>query len=513
MQDQTKLIAFDSISAVLKKEKANGHKIVQCHGTFDLIHPGHIIHFEEAKALGDRLVVSITAEKDVNKGPGRPFFNDSLRVKSLTALECIDYVVVVPHPAAVEAIEAVRPDIYCKGKEYEDLENDVTGNMADDVSAVESVGGVLRYVGSVVFSSTRLLNSNFSTQTPDVKNFCKEVANQHTPGQIRDIIESFSDLKVLVIGDIIFDEYETVTVQGLTSKNRILSGRYLHEDRQAGGALAVFRHIQEFTKNVKLISLVGREHWVDDTLSLYFKEDQDLVIRSKDFTTIRKRRMVEPLTEGAELNKLFSVNYIDDSPPSKKTEKAVIEQIEANIEAFDLVLVMDFGHGIMTDTIRNLVQEKSKFLSVNCQTNSNNYGYNIISRQYDKADSFSLDESEIKLSCGVRQPQFENELKKLKDKFDATYAWLTRGSVETIGMRRSEPSVSCPPFEHDVIDPVGAGDAFCAIASLAAAKGTSNLLATYLGQMAGSQAVRIVGNAQAIDKGSFLKATQTMINF
>ena len=73
-----------------------GKKIIQCHGTFDLIHPGHIVHFQEAKALGDILIVTITAENYVNKGPGRPFFNDELRVLSLCNLEVVDYVCLVP---------------------------------------------------------------------------------------------------------------------------------------------------------------------------------------------------------------------------------------------------------------------------------------------------------------------------------------------------------------------------------------------------------------------------------
>ena len=108
-----KILPFETAPAVLDKLRAEGKKIVQCHGTFDLLHPGHIHHLEEARALGDLLVVTVTAEKFVNKGPGRPFFNDELRATSLAALVCVDYVVVVPFPAAVEAIECVKPAIYC----------------------------------------------------------------------------------------------------------------------------------------------------------------------------------------------------------------------------------------------------------------------------------------------------------------------------------------------------------------------------------------------------------------
>ena len=513
MSTHSKIIPFDEIPEVVRKERESGNKIVQCHGTFDLIHPGHIIHFEESKSIGDKLVVTVTGEKFVNKGPGRPYFNDELRLKSLTALESIDYVVIIPHPAAVEAIEAVSPDVYCKGKEYENAEEDVTGNMADDVKTVKSVGGVIRYVGSVVFSSSKLLHGNFSTQSPEVKSFCQSMAQKYEPDELRSLIDSFSSLRVLIIGDIIFDEYETVQVQGLTSKNRILSGRRLYGNQQAGGALAVYRHALEFTDNVQFVSVVGTEPWVETEIRKFVREDNDKIVRCKEFTSIRKLRFVEPYKDGVELNKLFSVNYINESEISSPAEKRVLDTLDSMIKDFDLVLVMDFGHGLMTTRIRELVQSKAPFLSLNCQTNSYNHGYNVINRQYSRADSFSLDESEIKLSCGIKKPDFTKELVKLKSTLGAKYSWLTRGSVETIGIGSNEEASRCPPFEKEVIDPIGAGDAFCTIASLAAAKGLPVDASTYLAQMAGAQAVRIIGNSEAIKKAGLLKAAQTMINF
>jgi len=176
-----KSLSFHDAERIFAKLRSEGKKIVQCHGTFDLLHPGHIVHFEEAKALGDVLVVTITAEKYVNKGPGRPYFNDELRVKYLSSLEYIDYVVVVPFPAAREAIECVRPHIYCKGKEYENPQVDVTGNIHDDIQTVERLGGRVHYVGSVVFSSTKLLNNYFEVHPPEMKEFCKKLAAKYKP--------------------------------------------------------------------------------------------------------------------------------------------------------------------------------------------------------------------------------------------------------------------------------------------------------------------------------------------
>ena len=260
---------------------------------------------EEAKSYGDLLVVTLTAEKFVNKGPGRPYFNDKLRARSLAALECVDYVVVIPHPAAVEAIECVRPQVYCKGREYADQGNDVTGNIREDVAAVQKVGGEVHYLGSVVFSSSKLINHHFDQIPAEVKQICQELAKNHPPDRIKCAVESLAELRVLVIGDIIFDRYSFLRVQGLTSKNRILSGRYLYEETQPGGALAVFNHIKQFTPHVRLASLMGTEPWSLDLLRQSVSPVQDLVLKDDEFTTIIKQRFVESAGGGQGTGQTF----------------------------------------------------------------------------------------------------------------------------------------------------------------------------------------------------------------
>src|SRR5690606_38933285 len=146
-----------------------------------------------------------------------------------------------------------------------------------------------------------------------------------------------------------------------------------------------------------------------------------------------------------------------------------------------------------------------RFLAVNCQTNSNNHGFNILNRRYGRADSFSLDLTEMMLAVGRRDFEFRAELAYLAKGLGSKYAWLTRGSVETLGRKVGDEFTACTPFERVVVDPLGAGDAFCAVASLAAVQGLPLDLATFMGQLAGAQAVKIVGNAEPIRKTKFLK--------
>ena len=510
---RSKIIPFDLAAARFAKLRSQGKKIVQCHGTFDLVHPGHIVHFEEAKALGDILVVTVTGEKYVNKGPDRPYFNDQLRTHWLAALECVDYVVVVPYPAAVEAIECVRPHFYCKGREYENQANDPTGNIRDDIAAVQRVGGEMRYVGAIVFSSTRLLNRHFEPYPPDVKDFCQRVAQDFPPARFREVVDGFQKLRVLIVGDIIFDRYTTLEVQGLTSKSRILSGRFVSDEMQAGGALAVYRHVREFTSQVKLISLVGTEPWVESALAQFIQPGGDDIVRAPAFTTIVKQRFIEPRSEGKELSKLFSVNFINKHPPEQALQLAILERIADQIENYDLIMVMDFGHGLLEDLVRVYLQEKARFLSVNCQTNSNNHGFNILTRRYRRADCFTLDQTEINLAVGRRDLDYGSELSQLALRLGSRYAWLTRGASETIGRNCVKEICACAPFERSVVDSLGAGDAFCSVASLAAASALPLPLATFMGQLAGAQAVRIVGNSEPIRKASFLKGAMSMLAF
>ena len=100
-------------------------RIVLCHGVFDLLHVGHINHFQEAKNYGDILVVTITSDKFVNKGPNRPAFDEQNRLKAIAALNCVDYVALNKFPTAIPVIKELKPNVYCKGPDYKFHKNDL----------------------------------------------------------------------------------------------------------------------------------------------------------------------------------------------------------------------------------------------------------------------------------------------------------------------------------------------------------------------------------------------------
>lgn len=155
-----KVIELEELAHLLKKSRDEGKKIVHCHGCFDLMHPGHIKHFQAAKKMGHILVVTVTPDLYVDKGPGRPAFNETLRVESIAALECVDYAAINKWPTAEETLRLLKPTIYIKGQEFEKKE-DKTGKLQRELKVLKEIGCQLSFTHDVVFSSTELLNQYF----------------------------------------------------------------------------------------------------------------------------------------------------------------------------------------------------------------------------------------------------------------------------------------------------------------------------------------------------------------
>lgn len=158
-----KIIDLEVLATKIQELKSEGKKVSHCHGCFDLMHPGHIKYFQVSKEMGDVLVVTVTPDIYVDKGPGRPVFNQNLRVESIAALECVDYVAINKWPTAEETLRLLRPDIYVKGQEFERLE-DKTGKIQKEYEVIKEIGAELRFTHEVVFSSTELLNKHFNPQ-------------------------------------------------------------------------------------------------------------------------------------------------------------------------------------------------------------------------------------------------------------------------------------------------------------------------------------------------------------
>ncbi len=496
---------------IRKKLKEKNKKIVLCHGVFDLVHPGHIIHFEEAKKLGDVLVVSITASEYVRKGPGRPYFDDIMRQKFLSAIQCIDYVMLSEGYTVDDIIEVVEPDVYVKGQEYAKAEDDITGKITEEAALVQAHGGTIAYTKGQVFSSTRLINQALPSLGDEVKSYLERFGQTCTLSDIKKYTEAMRHLKILVIGDVIIDEYIYCNVQGLMSKDMGYSTRYKYTEQYLGGSLAVARHLSTFSDQVTVMGVVGSEEAIHSRLlnDLGDKMRMDFVY-SPQYDTIVKKRYVSLNEKREEVHKIFAVNNLPE-PMVLDAESAqqFHQRLQEKLALYDVVILCDFGHGLIDRNIMELIQEKARFLAVNCQTNSSNYGKNLITK-YRRADAFALDEKELGLAFSDYQSEETAALKQLANHLGGM-GWLTKGAKGAIAIEHGN-LLDCPAFTLKVKDTIGAGDAFFALASLAASVGASAEVGMFLGNIAGALAANIVGNKESIEKINVLKYASTLLN-
>jgi rfaE bifunctional protein kinase chain/domain/rfaE bifunctional protein nucleotidyltransferase chain/domain len=502
-----KILDLSDLAARSRQLRAEGKCVVLCHGTFDLMHTGHIRYLQRAKQEGDVLLVTITADAFVNKGPGRPVFNEHLRAESLAALGCVDFVAINHAVSAVEALHEIQPSIYAKGSDYRSHSEDVTGNIAHEQAAVEAHGGHIFYTDEITFSSSNLLNSHFDVFPPEVKDFLREFRDAWSEKDVRQMIASLSDLKVLVVGDAIIDQYHYTTPLGQTGKGAFLAVRYDSEEQFAGGSIAVANHIAGFAGKVTLLTGLGAA----DSHEAFIREKllqnvEPVFVEFPDAPTVTKRRFVD-----ADLAKFFEVYFYKENAVSGDLEKEICQWLERNIEAYDAVVVPDFGNGFVTPAMIEIFSRKAKFLAVNTQINSGNRGYHVINR-YPRADFVSLNEPEIRLAAHNRSDSLEAVVGMVGERVQAKQLAVTRGTKGVMMFDREKKTFhQVPALATRVIDRIGAGDAFLSLAGLCAAKQLDAKVAAFVGSVAAAMDVQIVCNREPINPVGLNKYISTLL--
>ena len=509
-----KIISREAFAGLREGFRKEGKTVVLCHGVFDLLHYGHVEHLQEAKALGDILVVSVTAARFVNKGPGRPYFNDQQRTRFLASLECVDHVILSEAVTVHEVVKAVQPDIYVKGQEYASAENDVTGNIGPEQEIVEQYGGRIHFTQGEVHSSTKLLNNFFGALPEDVVAMSHALREKYGDGiaeEVRGMVDGFQGKSVLVVGDIILDDYVFCMVQGLTSKDAAMSTRYDSMERYAGGALAIARHLAGFAGKVTLLSMMGPEEGIEEFLLEMMPPVECRIVREDGYITPVKRRYLKRHPLRQEYEKLFSVNHLLDLKGMRNVGyERLYRNLEEMLPQYDMVVACDYGHGLLNSKAIRKMEKGARFLAVNCQTNSSNYGMNVITK-YHRADAFVVDEKELRLPFGQSLLEVPGLLAKLGLQLRSEYAWVTLGAHGALG-RRNGAEAKIPAVTLHVKDTVGAGDAFYALAALCAASGMPIDLATLVSNVAGAIKTNLVGNEKPVAKVDLLKFLHTVLN-
>jgi rfaE bifunctional protein nucleotidyltransferase chain/domain len=502
-----KIKTIEDLASLVGDLQSKGKTVVHCHGVFDLIHPGHIRHFQAARRQGDVLIVTLTADEHVGKGPGRPVFNQALRAESLASLACVDHVAINRWPTAVETIKMLKPNVYVKGSDYADPGKDLTGKIAEEQAAVTSVGGRMHFTDEITFSSTNLLNTYFDVFPRETQEFVKRLREKHDVGEIIEKIEGMKKLKVLVVGDTIIDEYCYCQPMGKSPKETIIATQYVSHEIFAGGILAVANHVAGFCDHVHLVTCLGKEDSRVEFVSQKLKGNvMPKIYYQEDAPTVIKRRYVEP----SFLTKMFGIYFFNDRGLPEAQQKEICHYLRSVIDDYDLVLVSDFGHGFVAQPIMQTLCEKSRFLAVNTQTNSANTGFNLITK-YDRADYVCIDEPEIRLATHNKFGPLRESIETVAEKLDCKYVTATRGHRGSITYDRKNGYYETPVFSTKIVDRVGAGDAYLSISSLCVAAGFPAQLVGVIGNAVGALAVQVVCNRDSIEPVPLFKFLTTLL--
>lgn len=502
---RSKIAGVEALAPIVAALRREGRKVVLAHGVFDLVHLGHVRHLEEARRHGDVLIVTVTADRFVNKGPGRPVFSARLRAEMVAALEPVTWVAISEHPSAVPILNALQPDIYVKGSDYADAADDVTGGIIHERAAVEAHGGRILFTDDITFSSSSLINRYLGGADPRLQVYLEGRRADDILGSLLALLDQVADFRVLLVGDTIIDEYVYVDPLGKSPKETMIATLYRDRESFAGGVIAAANHVASLCREVDVITALGAggDAAADEALvRASLKPNVRLsAIRRADKPTTRKTRFIDQ----DDLRKLFELYTMDDAPLDAAEEAACTGLIAERAGDFDLVIVTDFGHGLITEAGIESLTRHARFLAVNAQTNSANRGFNLVTR-YPRADYVCIDAPEARLACAEKSCEIaELAAQKLPARIACSRLILTHGKHGCVTFDQQAGLHRIPAFTNTVVDTVGAGDAFLAVTAPLVATGAPLDLVGFVGNAVGALKVGIVGHRRSIEKIPLIK--------
>jgi rfaE bifunctional protein kinase chain/domain len=471
-------------------ERPRAQRVVMCHGTFDLVHPGHVRHLTYAKSKADVLVASLTSDVHIAKANYRPFVPEDLRAINLAALEAVDYVVIDEQPTPLENIAFLQPDLFAKGYEYTG-ETGVHPKTREEMDVLASYGGEMLFTpGDVVFSSSR-----FIEETPPSIGYEKLQALLDSEGvsfpDIYDGLAACDGLTVHVLGDTIVDTYVYGTPIGSsTSKTPTISMKLDERATFAGGAAVVARHIRAAGADVEFSTVLG-----DDELATFIRAEMES-------SGVRLRAVSDPTRPTTHKANYFAGGYrllkvdeVDNRPVSERIGAELRSGLAGS--AADVVVFSDFRHGIFArDTIPGLIEAipAGAFRVADSQVASR-WG-NIC--DFEGFDLITPNEREARFSLGDQDSTVRPLALELYKRARCGLLVLKLGERGIITYRAPSPRVraffTLDSFADNVVDPVGAGDALLAYSALALRATGDSVIASVLGTMAAAVACEHDGN-------------------
>jgi len=477
----------------LKKIRLQSYKktIGLCHGAFDVLHSGHIEHFQECRNKCDILVVSLTGSDFIQKGKKKTFNTNNQRLSVLSSLRQLDYVYLDNNYNASEVIKFLRPDFYFKGKDY--FKKDSVGNLEFEKKMLKKYKGKIHFTKSALRSSTQIIFYNFIDINKEGLNYIKKINNKFSPDYIEGIIERINKLKIAILGDEVIDKFNFININSIATKFPVLSGTIIKNEFYPGGVIPVFLMSKFFSNNSYLFTIKDKRFnfpELNDQKSNFFFAN-DLIIKERFLSYNRYERFLH-------ISNKNLVNY-DEKKIILLLNK--IKKIKP-----DILLISDYGTGFYTKKIINIINNFKMYKSINLQINTNN---NLSCRNFFKFNNYNFITSDVREWCknfNLINDSTEIILKllvKRKKEIAADNFCVTDGINGSYYVKK-EKIYYAPTIIKNAVDATGCGDAYYTISSLLNYLKIEPDLIIYLSTIyAGLHSLHI-GNSKIISKVDFI---------
>ena len=326
--------------------------------------------------------------------------------------------------SATNVIKKLRPNYYCKGPDYKDLNNDVTQEITKEISAVKKIGGKIIFTKGKTFSSSNLINQFLINKQDSKSLLLGKIKKEFNFNKIKKIFDKIKKIKILIIGELIIDKYVFCEALGKSGKEPVLVLKDKFSEEYLGGSGAIAKHVSEFSNNITLFSMIGEKGEFKNKIKSILPKNVHLKLLNKNNSpTILKTRFVDSVN----LNKVLGVYNINDDLLDRKQENKQFNFLNKNLPKYDLVIVSDYGHGFITKSLAKLICRKSKFLALNAQVNAANIGYHSM-RNYKNISCVIINQKELEMEFREKSKNLNDLIKKLALKNNISNLIVTQGS-------------------------------------------------------------------------------------
>ena len=364
---------------------------------------------------------------------------------------------------AENIIKLIKPNIYYKGSDYKDNKKDITNNIKKEINVVKKNRGKILYSKAEIFSSSKLLNINEADNSLK-KTFIINLKKKYSFNLINKIIDEASKISVLVIGETILDKFSFCKYLGRSGKENILTVDKIEEKTFLGGSLSLAQNISVISKKVTICSITGKNQKENNFIKKNISKNIHLNFMSlEDTSTIIKEKIVE-LSDNL---KLLGIYRFKDRPLSEKNEKKFKSKVFNEIKKNQIVLISDYGHGLISKKLaQDIIKKKKNDLFVNTQLNAANFGYHTIGK-YVNSSFAVINETELRHELRDRNTETSKLLPVLSKKLNIKNLIVTAGANGSYGFNQKKNKTSyCPAFTNTFKDKIGAGDCYMGIFSI-----------------------------------------------